>query len=175
VGAALGLFARHGVNGTSLQMIADAIGVTKAAVYHQFKTKEEIVLAAVEVELARFEPALTAAESDGHSAQAVKSLLTQVIDLAVERRRMVVALLYDPVVIPLLAEQEPLQLFIQRLFRIVMGPRRGADAQVRTAMVLTAIGGAVTHPLVADLDDGTLRAHLLDLTWTFLDLPLTAE
>jgi AcrR family transcriptional regulator len=33
--AATALFAEHGVGGTSLQMIADAIGVTKAAVYHQ--------------------------------------------------------------------------------------------------------------------------------------------
>ena len=29
-------------------MIADKIGVTKAAVYHQYQTKEEIVLAAAE-------------------------------------------------------------------------------------------------------------------------------
>ena len=42
--AALDLFAEHGVSGTSLQMIADALGVTKAAVYHQFKTKDEIAL-----------------------------------------------------------------------------------------------------------------------------------
>ena len=34
--AALVLFAEHGISGTSLQMIADAIGVTKAAVYHQY-------------------------------------------------------------------------------------------------------------------------------------------
>jgi len=34
-------------------MIADAIGVTKAAVYHHFNTKEEIVIAAAEDELAR--------------------------------------------------------------------------------------------------------------------------
>jgi AcrR family transcriptional regulator len=38
--AALDLISEHGVSGTSLQMIADAVGVTKAAVYHQFKTKE---------------------------------------------------------------------------------------------------------------------------------------
>ena len=62
--AALDLFAEHGVNGTSLQMIADAIGVTKAAVYHQFKTKDEIVLAAVEVDLVKVEAALDAAETD---------------------------------------------------------------------------------------------------------------
>jgi AcrR family transcriptional regulator len=45
--AALDLFADHGVSGTSLQMIADAVGVTKAAVYHKFKTKEEVVIAVV--------------------------------------------------------------------------------------------------------------------------------
>ena len=56
--------ADHGVNGTSLQMIADTIGVTKAAVYHQFKTKDEIVVAAAEAELAKLEAALDAAEAE---------------------------------------------------------------------------------------------------------------
>ena len=53
ISAALELFARNGVGGTSLQMIADSIGVTKAAVYHQYNTKDEIVLAAAEAELVR--------------------------------------------------------------------------------------------------------------------------
>ena len=62
INAALELFARHGVGGTSLQMIADAVGVTKAAVYHQFNTKDEIILAAAEDELARLEAVVAAAE-----------------------------------------------------------------------------------------------------------------
>jgi AcrR family transcriptional regulator len=37
------LISRHGFAGTSLQMIADELGVTKAAVYYHFKTKDEIV------------------------------------------------------------------------------------------------------------------------------------
>jgi len=45
VRAAHELFGQHGVSGTSLQMIADAVGVTKAAVYHQFKSKDDVVLA----------------------------------------------------------------------------------------------------------------------------------
>ena len=49
ISAALELFAQNGVGGTSLQMIADAIGVTKAAVYHQYNTKDEIVLAAAKL------------------------------------------------------------------------------------------------------------------------------
>ena len=50
-------------------MIADAIGVTKAAIYHQFKTKDEIVLAAVEVELVKLEAALDAAEAERDPAR----------------------------------------------------------------------------------------------------------
>src|SRR5262245_54518671 len=62
--AALALFAEHGISGTSLQMIADAIGVTKAAVYHQYNTKDEIILAVAEIVLARLEAAVTAAEAE---------------------------------------------------------------------------------------------------------------
>src|SRR5262245_19007991 len=82
--AALTLFAEHGVGGTSLQMMADAIGVTKAAIYHQFKTKEEIVLAAAEVVLARLEVAVEAAEAEESRSRAREVLLAGMIDAAVE-------------------------------------------------------------------------------------------
>ncbi len=62
--AAVDLFGHHGVSGTSLQMIADTIGVTKAAVYHQFKTKEAIVIAVMEADLVQLESALDAAETE---------------------------------------------------------------------------------------------------------------
>jgi hypothetical protein len=35
-------------------------------------------------------------------------------------------------------------------------------------MVSAAIGGAVTHPMVRDLDDATLRAELLRLSQELL-------
>src|SRR5262245_54493668 len=88
VDAAMELFAQHGVGGTSLQMIADAIGVTKAAVYHQFKTKDEIVLAAAEAELANLDGAITAAEAEPDRDRARDVLVDRIVDLAVERRRM---------------------------------------------------------------------------------------
>ena len=50
-------------------MIADAIGVTKAAVYHQFKTKEEIVIAVMETDLVQLEAALDAAEAEHDRSQ----------------------------------------------------------------------------------------------------------
>ena len=45
-------------------MIADEVGVTKAAVYHQFRTKEEIVIALTERELGGLDDALEAAEAE---------------------------------------------------------------------------------------------------------------
>ena len=168
--AALDLFAQHGVSGTSLQMIADAIGVTKAAVYHQFKTKEAIVVAAVDVDLSSLEPALEDAEAPDAGPDALETLLGRVVDAAVGRRRMVGNILYDPVIVRLLAEHAPFQQFMGRLFRALLRGRSDAGARMRVAMAASAIGGAVTHPLVADLDDAALRAGILELTERFLDL-----
>ncbi len=39
------LFARHGYTGTSTRMIADAVGVRQASLYHYFKTKNDILAA----------------------------------------------------------------------------------------------------------------------------------
>src|SRR5512145_946533 len=75
--AALVLFAEHGISGTSLQMIADAIGVTKAAVYHQYNTKDEIILAVAQVVLAGLEAALTAAEAERSRTRAREVLIAR--------------------------------------------------------------------------------------------------
>jgi len=166
--AALDLFAEHGVNGTSLQMIADGIGVTKAAVYHQFRTKEAIVVGAVEIELGNLEEALEAAEADARGPEAVETLLNQVIKLAIDRRRLVGTLQHDPVIIRLLGAHQPFQQFMQRLFSVLLGGKFDSRSRVRAAMIAAAIGGAVTHPLVTDLDDETLRSEVFGLTQSLL-------
>src|SRR5436305_3420932 len=97
--AAVDLFGRHGVSGTSLQMIADEIGVTKAAVYHQFNTKDEIVLAAAEAELARLAAVIHAAETESSRTRARDALVTGIVDLAIERRRTTSTILSDPAIV----------------------------------------------------------------------------
>src|SRR4029453_13101207 len=75
IDAALVLFAEHGISGTSLQMIEDQIGATKAAVYHQYNTKDEIILAVAEVVLTGLEAAVTAAEGERSLARAREGLI----------------------------------------------------------------------------------------------------
>jgi AcrR family transcriptional regulator len=169
--AALDLFADHGVSGTSLQMIADAMGVTKAAVYHQFKTKDEIIIAVTEMQLARLEAALEDAEAADDRPQARELLLNRVIELAVEQRHMVGVMQSDPVIIRFLAEHKPFQAFLERLYAALIGDDAGPETLVQAAMLSGAIGSAVKHPLVAHLDDPTLHSHLLRLTRRLVDLP----
>lgn len=169
--AALELISVHGVSGTSLQMIADAVGVTKAAVYHQFKTKDEIVIALTERELDRLADALEAAEAETDRLRAREVLLTRVVDLAIERRGAVSTLQFDPVIVRLLAEHKPFEQFIGRLYGALLGDGTGAAAMVEAAMLSGVISTAVIHPLVADIDDDELREQVLRYMRRLVDLP----
>lgn len=169
--AALALFARRGVGGTSLQMIADEIGVTKAAVYHVYQTKDEIVLAAAEAELARLEAVIDAAGMERSPKRARAALVSGIVDLAVDRRRTVGTILSDPIIAGFFAENRTFRDVMQRLRRLLIGDDTGPEARVRAAILIAAISGAVMHPFVVDLDDGMLRAELLRLADRFLGLP----
>jgi AcrR family transcriptional regulator len=169
--ATLDLIAEHGVSGTSLQMIADAIGVTKAAVYHQFRTKDDIVIAVTADELSRLEDALLIAEAEASRQVARKVLLKHVIEMTVARRRWVATLQFDPVIIRLLGEHEPFRLFMTRLYAVLLDEDDDLEARVSAAVISAAIAGAVANPLIADVDDDILRSALLNITKRMLDLP----
>ncbi|MEV4177374.1 helix-turn-helix domain-containing protein [Nonomuraea sp. NPDC049709] len=55
---ALRLFTEQGYEATSLREIAEELGVTKAALYYHFKTKDDIVASLVEMRLAALEELL---------------------------------------------------------------------------------------------------------------------
>jgi AcrR family transcriptional regulator len=167
VAASLELFAQKGVGGTSLQMIADELGVTKAALYFQFRTKDEIVLAAAEDELARLEAVVTTAEAEGTRKKRRDALLKGIVDLSVDRRRTVSVILSDPVVLQFFSRHDRYREVIDRITDLVLGPGTGRDGHFQTAMFMAAISGAVMHPMVADFDDDTLRIQLLRLVQRF--------
>jgi len=152
-------------------MIADQIGVTKAAVYHQYRTKDEIVLAAAEAELARLQAVVEAAETELSEKRARDVLVAGIVDLAVRRRRTVSTILSDPVIADFFADHDAFRDVMVRVRRLLIGHDARPEAGVRTAMLLAAISGAVIHPFVVALDDDTLRAELLRLARRFLGLP----
>jgi len=166
VAAAQELFAQRGVGGTSLQMIADAIGVTKAALFYQFKTKDDIVLAAADDELTRLEAVVDAAERVPRTRRR-QVVLSGMVDLSVDRRRTVSVIMSDPVVLRFFADDERYQRVLDRLTDLLMGPGAEPHRHLQTAMFMAALSGAVMHPMMADIDDDTLRCELLRLARRF--------
>ena len=77
----------------------------------------------------------------------------------------------DPVLVRFFAHHEPFRPVMDRLYRLLMGGDDGPEARMSAVMLTAAIGGAVMHPLAADLDDDTLRSQLLHLARRFLSLP----
>ena len=152
-------------------MIADEIGVTKAAVYHQYRTKEEITLAAAEAELATLEAVIDAADAEPTRTKARNVLVNGIVELAVDHRRTVGTIMNDPVIVGYFAENPTFREVMYRLRRLLMGDDAGPEARVQTAMLIAAISGAVMHPFVVDLDDDVLREQLQHLTRRFLGLP----
>lgn len=168
VTAAMVLFARHGVAGTSLQMIADELGVTKAAVYHQFQAKEDIVRAATEVELAGVEELIAVAEAKPTPAEAREAALIGIVELAITRRRAVSTFLTDPVIVESFHDDTVFLDVAARLQRVLIADDRGPDASIRTAMLIAAISGPIANPFISQIDDDALREQVTRLARHFL-------
>jgi AcrR family transcriptional regulator len=166
--AAMTLFARYGVAGTSLQMIADEVGVTKAAVYHQFQAKEDIVRAATEIEFARLQSVIEAAEAAGDATAQRDAVIVGIVDLSVSRRRTISTVLSDPVIVEVFHDDETFRDVSARLQQLLSGGAPSADGGVETVMLIAAISGTVIHPFAKDLDDDVLREQLVRLARRFL-------
>ena len=81
--------------------------------------------------------------------------------MRIERRGTASVLQRDPVMLRFLEDHEPFRQVMGRVNRLLMGGAPEPGARVQAATLAAAIGGAVIHPLVLDVDDESLRSHLL--------------
>ena len=158
---AVRLFTRHSFAGTSLQMIADELGVTKAAVYHHFHTREELLTAVVEPLLGQMRTIVDAAEAQRTTHARADHMLTGYVALAVGNRALIAVLAADPSVIDMLRTHADLGSLINRQIGLLVDVQPGPAGMVNAAVVLAGIAGAAGRTLV-DLDDDALRQHLLE-------------
>jgi len=78
---ALELFAEQGYDKTSLREISERLGVTKAAVYYHFKSKEEILLSLIEDFLAQVDDVVDWAQSQPAGVETRNEVLRRYSDL----------------------------------------------------------------------------------------------
>ncbi|WP_236788789.1 TetR/AcrR family transcriptional regulator [Amycolatopsis sp. GM8] len=169
---ALRLFTEHGVEGTSLQMIADALGVTKAAVYYHFKTKDEIAGAVAEPGLRELDQVVQeASRLRGRNAR-IDHMLTGFVDTVVRHRTLVSLFSRDPGIMRVLtASWATRENFSVPMMAIFTGPEGDVNRAIAAHAAITGIALTGGSPQFAALDDDTLRGHLLDVGRRLLGRP----
>lgn len=159
---AVALFAECGVHGTSLKMIAQRLGVSKAAVYYQFSSKEEIATEVLRPILEDVTRVIKIAEAlpDWEARRAVAC--SGLVEMAIRHRQLAAVFVGDPAM-PLIAPME-LRAVTGELRKLLEGPEPDAQRRIAVAVFFAGMGNAVADPLLADIDDAELHGVLLDLS-----------
>jgi AcrR family transcriptional regulator len=85
---AVELFTEHGYEGTSLREIAEHLGVTKAALYYHFKSKEDIILSLVEDYQAQMDALIGWAKERPGNAGTRREILNRYMHIVAERSQV---------------------------------------------------------------------------------------
>ncbi|PRY01858.1 TetR/AcrR family transcriptional regulator [Allonocardiopsis opalescens] len=154
------LVAAQGYEKTSLREIAERLGITKAALYYHFRSKEELVRAIVQPVLDGTEEVLAAAEAraDERGQVAAAPLLAEFFD-ALQRHRALFQMMFGDV--SLLARLDLLPQVLgwrQRMNTLLVGP---VAAPSDLARATVAVGGLQDCLMLNDPPD-YFRAAALD-------------
>ncbi|MDF2823908.1 MAG: transcriptional regulator [Mycobacterium sp.] len=157
---AVDLFTRHSFAGTSLQMIADELGFTKAAIYHHFRTREQLLDAVVTPILEQLTVVVDTAERLRGVHARADHVLTGFAQLAVDNQ-VVAVLASDPAVAEMLRTHHRWDHLIERQLALLADVEPGPAGMVKAAVALAGIAGA-SGPTFVNLDRDALREHLVD-------------
>jgi AcrR family transcriptional regulator len=160
--AALELFSEHGFEGTSLQDIADRLGVTKAAVYYHFRTKDALLLALVEPTIDE----LLALAADSDSAlrpqRGTGAGIARYVDYLLRHRRLVVYLTRDATAMGRPALLEKGTRVRDQVEAMLLGGDRDDLGTFWGAATMQALAGAlIAAP--PDVSEEWLREQLTEL------------
>ena len=90
------LFTEHGYDATSLQMIADEMGLTKAAVYYHFRAKTDILRAAMQPGIQRLESLLDETAAIRGRRARIEHVVNGFVDFLIRNRHYAVMASTDP-------------------------------------------------------------------------------
>jgi AcrR family transcriptional regulator len=159
---AMALFIRHSFAGTSLQMIANELGFTKAAIYYHFRTREQLLIGVMEPMLRQIRAVVDTAEQQRSARSRAETMVNGYVDLIATNRSVAAVLAFDPSVRGVLRDQPEWSDVIDRQIAVLAGVRRGPAGVITANAVLTGLAGAASSAS-SDVDDDQLRELLLDL------------
>ncbi len=160
IDAAIALFIRHSYAGTSLQMIADELGFTKAAIYHHFRTREQLLTAVLEPIIDKLAAVVDDAERQRGVHARAERMLSGYARLAVENPMLVAVLASDPSVHTVLKSNREWTHMIARQMALLADVHPGPEGFIRAQFVFAGIAGSANPKREAD--DEWLHARLVE-------------
>ncbi len=153
---AINCFARHGYQGTSIDRIAREAGVTKGAIYHHFRSKEDLLAAAVRDRIGEFETRVQNACRDAAPDESLRRIAEVCAEHArsEDRPRFAIKLMVESIETnaPVLEEMRGMmrrfRAFLRNIVRAGQDSgllRSDADADAVAAAYTSAVIGAETQ------------------------------
>ncbi len=164
--AALELFAEQGFEGTSLQQIADRLGVTKAAVYYHFRTKDELLAALVEPAFDELHALLDTTGAMPRGLARQKAVLQAFVGYLLHHRSTAAWMSRDAAALTRPVVWERSRDVESRLDDLLTVGEDDPLARLWTRAIARAVSGAVLDAPQAD--DDWLRAEVAELSATML-------
>jgi AcrR family transcriptional regulator len=161
------LFTELGYDATSLQMIADEMGLTKAAVYYHFRAKSDILLEAMRPGMERLEVLLDEAAAIRGRRARIEHLVNGFVDFLVQNRHYAAMASTDPAAKRNHLDGEKITL-AQRALTLLFG-EKPTGAERLAFDVLFFIPECL--PDLADLTDEELREALQTTILRMLRVP----
>ena len=160
IDVAIELFKQHSVAGTSLQMISEELGLTKSAIYHHFRTRDELLTAVMEPLISEVGARVDAAESHRGPRARADHMLVGYATLAASHRELLSLLTGDPGVVALLRTRAEWSALVVRQMALLADVEPGLGGQVKAALVMSGIASAAGVDY-GDVDEAALRDQLI--------------
>lgn len=163
---AAALFAQRGYRATSMQEIADRVGITKAALYYHFAAKEDVLHELTGPVLDELEQALNAAEAAGDPETVRRQAIEAFVDVHLKHRDTLLMLVRDMTLLVQAPVADRFKAAIALANTLVSGPRPGLAQRVRAAQVVAGLADPVV--MFRDVPAAKLRRLILDGARTLL-------
>ena len=168
---ALELFAEQGYEKTSLREIAERLGVTKAALYYHFKSKEDIVHSFTDDYFAEIDALLDWAKDQPRSEETRREILDRYVGIVLGGSEVFRFLEQNRAAVQAMeASKDRFARFrgrLETLVDLLAGPDAPLRDRVRASAAMLSVGATCMFYLQRVEDPDKLRAIILE---TSLDL-----
>lgn len=158
--AARVLFAARGYRATSMQAIAEEVGITKAALYYHFDAKDEILHQLTVPLLDELEAALAAAEAGAEPDEVRWRAIEGYVDVHLRHRHTLTMLVKDMTLLVQAPVADRFRAAIALANELVAGPDDRIENRVLACQVVAGLADPVV--LFRDVPTDTLRGLILD-------------